>query len=332
MSKPLPEAILRASRSASPGIDIALHLLDQRHDIAHAEDARGHALRIKRRQGIGFFTRPEEHDGLAGDLAHRQGRATARIAIGLGQDDAGEIQRRTEGLGRVHGILARHGVDHEQAFGRRDRGIDVAHLLPSSPHPRAGDRRYRRSARQTRPAAPDPAHRPRYPAADGWPAPRRNPHPPAARAAPAAAWRRDGAHRCSPAAPVCAASRSASEPAWLRMVVLPAPCRPASSTTIGGWARRLKPARAPPISATSSLWMMLTNTCPGVRLEATSVPSACTFTWSMNCLMTGKRHIRLQQRHPDLPQHFGHIVLGNAATPTQGVHGAAEPRCQAVKH
>src|ERR1700733_4988952 len=34
--------------------------------------------------------------------------------------------------------------------------------------------------------------------------------------------------------------------------------------------------------------MMLTNTCPGVRLEATSVPSACSLTWSMNCLTTGR--------------------------------------------
>ena len=71
------------------------------------------------------------------------------------------------------------------------------------------------------------------------------------------------------------------------VVVLPAPCRPASRMTYGGWARSSKPARAPPMSATSSRLRMLTKTCPGLRLVATSAPSAFSRTASMKDLTTG---------------------------------------------
>ena len=84
-------------------------------------------------------------------------------------------------------------------------------------------------------------------------------------------------------------SRSISHRASLAaVVVLPAPCRPARSTTIGGCARRLKPARGPPISPTSSRWRMPMKAWPGVRLEATSAPSALALTDSMNAFTTGR--------------------------------------------
>ena len=38
-------------------------------------------------------------------------------------------QRVAEGLRRVHRVLARHGIDHEQPLVRSDGRIDVAHLL-----------------------------------------------------------------------------------------------------------------------------------------------------------------------------------------------------------
>ena len=109
-------------------VDLAVHLLDQAHHIAHAEDARGHALRIERLERLGLLPDAQEHDRLAGHLAHRQRRTAARIAIRLGEDDAGEIERGAEGARGVHRILARHGIDHEQALGGRYRRIDVAHL------------------------------------------------------------------------------------------------------------------------------------------------------------------------------------------------------------
>src|SRR6185312_3517168 len=55
-----------------------------------------------------------------------------------------------------------------------------------------------------------------------------------------------------------------------------------------GWARRLNPARCPPMSSTSSRCRMPMNAWPGVRLWDTSAPSALVFTASMKLLMTGK--------------------------------------------
>ena len=41
-----------------------------------------------------------ELDRLAGDVAHRERRAAARIAVELGEDDAGERQALAEGAAR----------------------------------------------------------------------------------------------------------------------------------------------------------------------------------------------------------------------------------------
>ena len=70
-----------------------------------------------------------ELDRLAGDVTHRQRRATARIAVQLGEDHTAERQRVTEGLGDVDRVLALHGVDHEQRLGRRQRGVQCADLV-----------------------------------------------------------------------------------------------------------------------------------------------------------------------------------------------------------
>ena len=50
------------------------------------------------------------------------------------------------------------------------------------------------------------------------------------------------------------------------VVVLPAPCRPASSTTAGGCTRRLSGRTPSPMTRTSSSWMILIRAWPGVRL------------------------------------------------------------------
>ena len=63
-----------------------------------------------------LFPDPGVLDRLAGDVAYRKRRAAARIAIELGQDDAGQWQGVAEGLGRVDGVLSKHGVDHKQSF------------------------------------------------------------------------------------------------------------------------------------------------------------------------------------------------------------------------
>jgi hypothetical protein len=74
--------------------------------------------------------RADELDRLAGDVAHRQRRAAAGVAVGLGQHDAGQRQRLAEGLGGDRGVLAGHRVDHEQGLDRVDsgvQGLDLGH-------------------------------------------------------------------------------------------------------------------------------------------------------------------------------------------------------------
>ncbi len=79
--------------------------------------------------------------------------------------------------------------------------------------------------------------------------------------------------------------RRASLPA---LVVLPEPCRPASRITAGGWVANESAALAPPISSTSSWWTTPTSAWPGVRLPATSWPSAFSFTLATKSFTTGR--------------------------------------------
>src|SRR5882762_4627568 len=71
------------------------------------------------------------------------------------------------------------------------------------------------------------------------------------------------------------------------VVVLPEPCRPASSTTAGGVTARSSAASSPPMSAVSSLCTTPTSAWPGVRLPTTSAPCAASRTRSMKVFTTG---------------------------------------------
>src|SRR6185295_4445988 len=73
-------------------VDLGVGLLDQRQDVAHAEDARRHALGMERLQPGQLLAHARELDRLAGDVANREGRAPAAIAVELGEDHAGERQ------------------------------------------------------------------------------------------------------------------------------------------------------------------------------------------------------------------------------------------------
>src|SRR6185312_1098821 len=82
----------------SSDVDAFACFFDQRQDVAHAEDAIGHAAWIEGFQAVEFFGHAGELDRLAGDVAHRQGGAAARVAVQLGQYDTGQRQRVAEGL------------------------------------------------------------------------------------------------------------------------------------------------------------------------------------------------------------------------------------------
>ena len=72
------------------------------------------------------------------------------------------------------------------------------------------------------------------------------------------------------------------------LVVLPAPLRPTSITTVGGLGEIVSLVFSPPIRAVSSSLTILTIIWAGVRLSSTSEPMARSVTVATNCLTTLK--------------------------------------------
>ncbi len=276
-SKPLPFLIFFASFSALSRSRVLLGLFDQAEHVAHAEDARGHAVGMERIERFALFAHAEELDRLAGDRPHRERGTTTRVAVDLGQDHAGQRQGVIEGLGGVGGILAGHGIDHEQGFRRLDRrvhlldlvhhvGIDVQAACGIDDHhvdelqPRLADRRlgdgHRLLADVGREEGYADLARQGFQLLDsgGSVDVGGNHH-----------------HRLL----LAFLAKRASLPA---VVVLPAPCRPAIRITAGGATLSARSSLAAPISSSSSARTIFTNACPGVRLFETSVPTARSLT------------------------------------------------------
>ena len=95
-------------------VDLAFRFFDQRQHVAHAEDARGDAIWMERLQRVGPLAGAQELDGFAGDGPHGERCTATRIAVHLGEHHARQRQRVVERLGGVGGVLAGHGVHHEQ--------------------------------------------------------------------------------------------------------------------------------------------------------------------------------------------------------------------------
>ncbi len=93
----------------------------ERQDIAHAEDPAGQALRIERLERVHLLAGADELDRNAGDRPDRERRATAGVAVHLGQDQTADAEALVEGLRQRHRFLTGHGVGDEQDFGRLDR-------------------------------------------------------------------------------------------------------------------------------------------------------------------------------------------------------------------
>ena len=142
-------------------VDGALGLLDEREHVAHAQDARGHAVGMEVLEVVELLAAAGELDGLAGDRPHGEGGAAAGVAVHLGEDDAVELHLLLELQGHVDRVLAGHGVEHQQDVVRLDRvadahqlvhellvdvqaagGVDDEHVAPLAPrplHPVLGD-------------------------------------------------------------------------------------------------------------------------------------------------------------------------------------------------
>jgi hypothetical protein len=64
-----------------------------------------------------FSETPRNLIGRPGDGAHGQGGAAAAVAVGAGQDEAGQGQALVEGLGGAYRVLAGERVGHQQDLG-----------------------------------------------------------------------------------------------------------------------------------------------------------------------------------------------------------------------
>ena len=124
---PLHEAI--GALGHLVGVHGALGLFDQAEHVPHAQDAVGHAVRVEQVEVGEALTGAGEGDRLAHDTLHRERGPATGVAVELGQDDATQFERVVEGLRRRHGVLADHGVDHQERVVRLGGGRDVPDLL-----------------------------------------------------------------------------------------------------------------------------------------------------------------------------------------------------------
>ena len=95
-------------------VDLRFCALNQREDIAHAEDSRDDAVRMERLQRIVLFAHTDELDRLPGDLPDGERSPATGVAVHLGEDDAGERELLVEFIGGADRILSSHGVGDEQ--------------------------------------------------------------------------------------------------------------------------------------------------------------------------------------------------------------------------
>src|SRR5436309_1026217 len=105
-----------------------LGALDERQHVAHAEDARGDALRVERLEGLELLPRADEHDRLARHGAQRERRATAGVALDLREDDPADGQPPREPLGGGHSVLTGHRVGDEEHLAGADGGDEPLEL------------------------------------------------------------------------------------------------------------------------------------------------------------------------------------------------------------
>ncbi len=79
--------------------------------------------------GLHLLARTHKLDGLGDHGADGEGGTATGVAVELGEHHAVEVEPVVELLGGVHGILTRHGVDHEQRLVGLDGLLQVGNLV-----------------------------------------------------------------------------------------------------------------------------------------------------------------------------------------------------------
>ena len=106
-----------------------LGALHEGNDVAHAQDAVGHAFGVEHVEGVHLLARADELDGFVHHGAYAQGRTAAGVAVELCQHDAAEVEPLVKFLRRVHSVLTRHRVHHEERFVGVERFFQVGYLV-----------------------------------------------------------------------------------------------------------------------------------------------------------------------------------------------------------
>lgn len=101
----------------------------QADDVAHAQDTLGHTIGVELVKLIRLLAGADELYRLLNDGADGQSGTAAAVAVEFGEDNAVEVDAVVEGFGRVHGILARHGVYDEERLGRIERSLHALDLV-----------------------------------------------------------------------------------------------------------------------------------------------------------------------------------------------------------
>ena len=69
-------------------VDRLLRPLDERHDVAHAEDPAGEPVGMEDLERVGLLAGAQELDAEPGDGRDRERGAAAGVAVDLGEDEA----------------------------------------------------------------------------------------------------------------------------------------------------------------------------------------------------------------------------------------------------
>src|SRR5687767_11088709 len=78
---------------------------------------------------VQLLARANEFDGNSGYGADGKNRASARVAVELGEYNAAEWQRLMKRVRGVHSVLSGHGIKHEEYFVWLHVVADGAHFL-----------------------------------------------------------------------------------------------------------------------------------------------------------------------------------------------------------
>src|SRR5205814_5706540 len=110
-------------------VDRLFGAFDERHDVAHAKNARDDSLRIKTFEGVVFFAEPDKLYRRAADFADGKRSAAAGIAVQLGQNDSGETETFVKFSGGADGVLTDHGVRDEKNFAGLQFFFQIAEFI-----------------------------------------------------------------------------------------------------------------------------------------------------------------------------------------------------------